>query len=90
MCGKKSVLRPTHPEPVSGGYHECRAISNDTSTNSGLNGPAICGIEAVPRILAPDTFIPMAGSIKAIFNGVFGIGEVFWHLNVFRILHSLS
>jgi hypothetical protein len=35
-------------------------------------------------------FIPMAGSIKSILNGVVVIGVVLWLLNVFGVLHSLS
>ena len=35
-------------------------------------------------------FIPMAGSIKSILNGVVVIGVVLWLLNVFGIFHSLS
>jgi hypothetical protein len=35
-------------------------------------------------------FIPMAGSIKSIFNGVVVIGVVLWLVNVFGIFHSLS
>jgi hypothetical protein len=35
-------------------------------------------------------FIPMAGSIKSILNGVAVIGVVLWLLSVFGIFHSLS
>ena len=35
-------------------------------------------------------FVPMAGSIKSILNGVVVIGVVLWLLNVFGIFHSLS
>ena len=35
-------------------------------------------------------FIPMAGSIKSILNGVVVIGVVLRLLNVFGIFHSLS
>jgi hypothetical protein len=35
-------------------------------------------------------FIPMAGSIKSILNGVVVIAVVLWLLNVFGILGSLS
>jgi lipopolysaccharide export LptBFGC system permease protein LptF len=35
-------------------------------------------------------FIPMAGGIKSILNGVVVIGVVLWLLNVFGIFHSLS
>jgi hypothetical protein len=35
-------------------------------------------------------FIPMAGSIKSILNGVVVIGVVLWLLNVFGIFHSFS
>ena len=35
-------------------------------------------------------FIPMAGSIKSIFNGVVVIGVVLWLLSAFGIFHSLS
>jgi hypothetical protein len=35
-------------------------------------------------------FIPMAGSIKSILNGVVVIGVVLWLLNVFGLFHSLS
>jgi hypothetical protein len=35
-------------------------------------------------------FIPMAGSIKSILNGVVVIGVVLLLLNVFGIFHSLS
>jgi len=35
-------------------------------------------------------FIPMAGSIKSILNGVVVIGVVLWLLNIFGIFHSLS
>ena len=35
-------------------------------------------------------FIPMAGSIKSILNGVVVIGVVLWLLNVFGIVPSLS
>ena len=35
-------------------------------------------------------FIPMAGSIKSILNGVVMLGVVLWFLNVFGIFHSLS
>jgi hypothetical protein len=34
-------------------------------------------------------FIPMAGSIKSILNGVVVIGVVLWLLNVFGLFHSL-
>ena len=35
-------------------------------------------------------FIPMAGSIKSILNLVVVIVVVFWLLNVFGLIHSLS
>jgi hypothetical protein len=35
-------------------------------------------------------FIPMAGSIKSILNGVVVIAVVLWLLNVFGLFHSLS
>jgi hypothetical protein len=35
-------------------------------------------------------FIPMAGSIKSILNAVVVIFVVFWLLNVFGLIHSLS
>ena len=35
-------------------------------------------------------FMPMAGSIKSILNGVVVIGVVLWLLNIFGIFHSLS
>ncbi len=35
-------------------------------------------------------FIPMAGSIKSIFNAVVVIGVVLWLLDVFGLFHSLS
>ena len=35
-------------------------------------------------------FIPMAGSIKAILNGVVVIAVVLWLLSVFGVLGSLS
>jgi hypothetical protein len=35
-------------------------------------------------------FIPMAGSIKSILNAVVVIVVVFWLLNVFGLVHSLS
>jgi len=35
-------------------------------------------------------FIPMAGSIKSILNLVVVIVVVFWLLNVFGLVHSLS
>jgi hypothetical protein len=35
-------------------------------------------------------FIPMAGSIKSILNGVVVIAVVLWLLNVFGVLGSLS
>ena len=35
-------------------------------------------------------FIPMAGSIKSIFNAVVVIAVVLWLLNVFGLFHSLS
>jgi hypothetical protein len=35
-------------------------------------------------------FIPMAGSIKSILNGVVVIGVVLWLLNIFGVIHSLS
>ena len=35
-------------------------------------------------------YIPMAGSIKSILNGVVVICVVVWLLNVFGLLHSLS
>jgi hypothetical protein len=35
-------------------------------------------------------FIPMAGSIKSILNAVVVIVVVFWLLNVFGVIHSLS
>jgi hypothetical protein len=35
-------------------------------------------------------FIPMAGSIKSILNGVVVIVVVFWLLNVFGLFHSMS
>jgi hypothetical protein len=35
-------------------------------------------------------FIPMAGSIKSILNLVVVIVVVFWLLNVFGVIHSLS
>jgi hypothetical protein len=37
-----------------------------------------------------NNFIPMAGSIKSIFNAVVVIGVIVWLLNVFGVLHSLS
>ncbi len=37
-----------------------------------------------------NNFIPMAGSIKSIFNAVVVIVVVFWLLNVLGVLHSLS
>ena len=37
-----------------------------------------------------NNFIPMAGSIKSIFNAVVVIVVVVWLLNVFGLLHSLS
>jgi hypothetical protein len=40
--------------------------------------------------MAGESFIPMAGSIKSILNGVVVIGVVLWLLNVFGIFHSLS
>ena len=35
-------------------------------------------------------FIPMAGSIKSILNGVVVIVVVLWLLNVFGLFHSFS
>ena len=35
-------------------------------------------------------FVPMAGSIKSILNGVVVISVVLWLLNAFGIFHSLS
>jgi len=35
-------------------------------------------------------YVPMAGSIKSILNGVVVIGVVLWLLNVFGLFHSLS
>ena len=35
-------------------------------------------------------FIPMAGSIKSILNAVVVIVVVFWLLNVFGLVHSLT
>ena len=35
-------------------------------------------------------FIPMAGTIKSILNAVVVIVVVFWLLNVFGLVHSLS
>ncbi len=35
-------------------------------------------------------YIPMAGSIKSILNGVVVICVVVWLLNVFGLLHSIS
>ena len=35
-------------------------------------------------------FIPMAGSIKSILNGVVVIGVVLWLMNIFGLFHSLS
>ncbi len=35
-------------------------------------------------------FIPMAGSIKSILNGVVVIGVVLWLFDVFGLFHSLS
>jgi hypothetical protein len=37
-----------------------------------------------------NNFIPMAGSIKSILNGVVVIGVVLWLLDAFGFLHSLS
>ena len=37
-----------------------------------------------------NSFIPMAGSIKSILNGVVVIGVVLWLLSVFGLFHSLS
>jgi hypothetical protein len=37
-----------------------------------------------------DRYIPMAGSIKSILNGVVVIAVVLWLLNIFGLLHSLS
>ena len=37
-----------------------------------------------------DRFVPMAGSIKSILNGVGVIAVVLWLLNVFGLLSSLS
>jgi len=35
-------------------------------------------------------FIPMAGSIKSILNGVVVIAVILWLLNAFGLFHSLS
>jgi hypothetical protein len=35
-------------------------------------------------------YIPMAGSIKSILNGVVVIGVVLWLLNIFGLVPSLS
>jgi len=35
-------------------------------------------------------YIPMAGSIKSILNGVVVIGVVLWLLNVFGLISSIS
>jgi len=35
-------------------------------------------------------FIPMAGSIKSLLNGVVVIGVVLWLMNIFGLFHSLS
>ena len=35
-------------------------------------------------------YIPMAGSIKSILNGVVVIGVVLWLLNVFGLFNSIS
>jgi hypothetical protein len=35
-------------------------------------------------------FIPMAGSIRSILNGVVAIGVALWLLNLFGIFHTLS
>ena len=35
-------------------------------------------------------YIPMAGSIKSILNGVVVIGVVLWLLNIFGLFHALS
>ena len=40
--------------------------------------------------VAGESFVPMAGSIKSILNGVVGISVVLWLLKVFGIFHSLS
>jgi hypothetical protein len=37
-----------------------------------------------------NNFIPMAGSIKSIFNAVVVICVVLWLLNVFGLMHSLA
>ncbi len=37
-----------------------------------------------------NSFIPMAGSIKSILNGVVVIAVVLWLLNIFGLFHSLS
>lgn len=37
-----------------------------------------------------NSFVPMAGSIKAILNAVVVIGVVLWLLNVFGLFHSIS
>jgi len=35
-------------------------------------------------------FIPMAGSIKSILNGVVVVAVILWLLNAFGLFHSLS
>jgi len=37
-----------------------------------------------------NSFIPMAGSIKSILNGVVVIVVVLWLMNIFGLMHSLS
>lgn len=37
-----------------------------------------------------NSYIPMAGSIKSILNGVVVIAVVVWLLNVFGLMNSLS
>ena len=78
-----------HPQRAEASGRSCLATQTEKKTMPLLNILLVLIVVGFLLWLV-NRFIPMAGSIKSILNGVVVIGVVLWLLNVFGIFHSLS
>jgi len=69
---------------------KCLATQTETNTDMPLLNALLVLIVVGFLLWLVKRFIPMAGSIKSILNGVVVIGVVLGLLNIFGIFHSLS
>jgi hypothetical protein len=69
---------------------KCLATQTETNTDMPLLNVLLVLIVVGFLLWLVNRYIPMAGSIKSILNGVVVIGVVLWLLNIFGIFHSLS